>query len=297
MNIKIIGISIAAFIGIIVLGSVLMPILDDATATTDTFTNEGLFYLKEVDADSDTVVLAWDHTKPYVIAVNDVETALPQTVSFGAVSIIMADTWAVRYIPGSSLDLFGDAGGIITTGNVANETDLTITLSGGVASFSTTELTQSYTTAYHISDNGPYVMKTAADEAYVNGDSLIYCTGRTNIAGGQKNINVTGDIDDGITATIIYPHGWTTSNVVITSEEVSTHIDLYKFSQVSFDMTDGNATATPTYSQVIVPYEVTAERSEHFTPGQNAIFAAMPVMIILAILLGVVALVIRSRMD
>ena len=75
MDNKLVVISIAAVIGIIVLGSVLMPILDDATATTDTFTNEGYFYLEKYDESTD-ITLEWTYSAPTTMTVNDQDIEL-----------------------------------------------------------------------------------------------------------------------------------------------------------------------------------------------------------------------------
>lgn len=304
MNTKLIGISIAAVVGIIVLGSVLMPILDDATATTDTYTNEGLFYLKKIDTSADTVTISWDYTDPAVLTVNGNAVDLPLSGSI-LYSPIDGDDWAIRCGHTESDTTFN---GLYTTGAVtfalstSDEKNMNIVLDSGTATVTigTDEYEYTYTECYHIDTDGSYVMKKSTDYVYLNGDSEIYCIGRSTWTGGNVNIRVDGNIDDGINITPINREGYTVSDEVYDYTEVNEHEDLYSFKGLSFVVTD---TASPpkthaiTYSQVIVPAEVTAERSVHFTDGQNAILGAIPIMIIVAILLGVIALVVRSRME
>ena len=154
-----------------------------------------------------------------------------------------------------------------------------------------------------IADSGDYVMKKMDKDAYVHGDSPIFGYGRTYARSYNYTSELKGSVDDGITGeyypeTTITATGWTISDVTLNSVEDSSHKDLYKISTMTYEITgEGIQPYTAVFSQYIVPAEITAERSVHFTDGQNAIFAAIPVMIILAVLLGVVALVIRSRMD
>ena len=60
MDMKIVGITVAILVSITVLAGVLMPVLDDATATTDTFTNEGYFYMQKISAE-DTETYTFDY--------------------------------------------------------------------------------------------------------------------------------------------------------------------------------------------------------------------------------------------
>ena len=42
MDMKIVGVSVAVLVSLVVLAGVLMPILDDATTVNEKFTNEGI---------------------------------------------------------------------------------------------------------------------------------------------------------------------------------------------------------------------------------------------------------------
>ena len=292
MNTKIIAISLAAFIGIIVLGSVLMPIMKESTATEDTFVNDGIIGMNKYGTD-ESITLFWDHTKPTMVSINGVEVAAPQT----NVTVSTGYDWLVRFSAGAITFFYTTN----VAASVADGTDLTVTMANGSVTATNTAATPvTVTTTYDglfviaTGSDYDYVMKDPAKKVYLNGDSEIVGSGMSAVGGvGGFGYTITGSINDGLTVDQF--RGTTTTNTepVITSEEVSDHLDLYQFDKFTFKANDTDLT----WNQVIVPHEVTAERAEHFTPGQIAIFDAIPIMIIAAILLGVVALVIRSRTE
>lgn len=296
MDNRIVMISIAAVIGIIVLGSVLMPILDDATTTEETFTNNGLWRMKEIENGD---VWSYSKTGP-VITLNDVEQT--GITSDGGTNWILGDTWCVR-TNGNARGATISGSSIASISATAGEVNITFT---GVTGTATQDLP-----GYGVDNKGDFTLKGYDGTAYLNGDSPIFATGQTTIDGYQFMVHVEGNINDGVTFTAFPQRNSTEMNdIVITNAAinytaVNGYEDLYSFVSATCDIafTTGsddtltNYSGPITYSSVVVPYEVSAERSVHFTAGQNAIFAAIPVMIILAVLLGVVALVIRSRMD
>lgn len=293
MNNKIVAISIAAVIGIVVLGSVLMPILDDATATTDKFTNDGIIRMTKYD-DTASISVFWDHTKPHQITVNSIDIELPYAssgefvlTSAGSASFLIrysstsATTGACAYVDASNNVAATTAGG----------TDLTVTISAGSVSATngTNTASGSYTGyLFMVSQDGDYVMKSATQLAYLNGDSEVYGIGRTKIGSPTYSIVIEGSINDGWTASVVQTSGPTLSDVTGVYSEVNDHLDLYSFDKITLIATASGTDYDVTYNQVIVPHEVSAERSVHFSGGQNAIFAAIPVMIILARLLQAV---------
>ena len=312
MDNKLVVISIAAVIGIIVLGSVLMPILNDATAKEDKFTNDGYFTYNAVTDDTDDT-FTWDPSDPQKLTMGDKVIDMATIITGnGNLTIIGSDNFTCRYYQNNTV-----AGGLQVYGvggyksyNPANENaTVTINVTNTTMAFDGTT-DKSYTMGNRgfvidFDGDGALTLKYSDEAAYVMDDSEIYLCGTTFVTGSGTNDFVGvfgyGSIDDGVTLSSFY--GNTGDNTVsfgtptITYTEDPNHIDLYQISKVDFALTQNSATVDATYSYFVVPTEVTAERSVHFTDGQNAIFAAMPVLIILAILLGVVALVIRSRMD
>lgn len=299
MNNKIVAISIAAVIGIIVLGSVLMPIMNDATAKDGTFTNDGIIRASELSGDTDSTIV-WDHTAPNKLTVNGETIEIPSTGAY-PVSVAFSDTWMFRMVVGTSISLFTSAAESASlTASTTNGYDMSIVFSTGsvVATANNVSKTNTINGGLMIDPAGDYVLKYASESGYILNDSVVYAAGYTYDGIGSSNaLNIfTYTVDDGVTILSTYPPGITHVDT-INSTPVNDYKSLTKLDSITMEIASGGITGTVTYNQIFVPAEVTAEKSVHFTDGQNAIFAAIPVMIILAVLLGVVALVIRSRMD
>lgn len=300
---KIIATTIGVTIAIITLAAVLMPVLQDSMATSDTFRNNGNYFMTEWESTStDTYTLAWDHTDPLKVSVNSetITVGIPQFYMF---SLICADNWLVRYETNESgtsvsVSYGGSENYAVISATTTAATDITIVLNGGTATFTVGEtvVTRSYTTAYAIDTSGPYVMKKANDAAYMNGDSMIYIVGNSSWYGASARVKISGTIDDGFNIEVVNHNTWTVSDVVTTAPADNKYIDLYKFDKIDFTVNmDPSGTHDLTYSQVIVPYEVTAERAVHFDPAEIGILAAIPIMIIVAILLMAVSIINKGR--
>ena len=302
MEMKIVGVTLAAFVSLVVLAAVLVPILDDATTVNEMFTNVGYYDMSYTE--DDAVSVAWDHTAPHQVTVNNEIVALPESPQ-NALTIVCGDGWLIRYT-GTAFQLYLNASSN-RSASVNDGTDATFVASGGSATFTSTAesnntATVSYTSMYYVNSDGIYVMKQSDKPAYVKGDSLMYGQGRSylNNVGGTVMLRVDGTIDDGVTVTNIYPNAnYEFSDVTINKTPVTGFKDLYQVDTLTFTATNISTTATDdvTYSYFIVPAEVTAERSVHFTDNMNELLGVIPVLVIVAILLGVVALVIRSKLD
>jgi hypothetical protein len=314
MEMKIVGITVAILVSITLLAGVLMPVLDDATATTDTFSNDGYFTYDAINDDTD-LTITWAVATPGAVTVGDKTITMPSGA--GNWTIVGSTNFTMRYYSGSSatgLQCYGSAGYL--SANDVNAVSATITINSTSMVFSRTgtDGTTVTSTTFPMGNHGFVVngegkgaltLKYSDQAAYVLNDSDIYLCGTTFVTGSGTNDFVGvfgyGSIDDGVTLSSFY--GNTGQNTVsfgtptITYTEDPDHIDLYQISKVDFALTQNAATVDATYSYFVVPTEVTAERSVHFTDNENAIFAVIPVLVIIAILVGVVALVLRSRMD
>ena len=304
MDMKIVGVVVAAFVSITVLAAVLMPILDDATDTEDTFTNDGLYHMTKYGTDTE-IEMIWSYEKPNVITVNDVDIPIDsmnihRTVLFG-------DSGGARVLANNSgCQILFSTG--TSAASVSDEGVLTVTCSSGTMTAVIEKTGQSpattnvgsYTDLYCISTDGPYVMKSPNKNVYIKGDSEVHGFGVTNVTGaGNLVLDVVGTIDDGVTVTSISNAGASTtfSTPTITATPDSNYKDLYSLEKITFVATASGNDTNVTYSYFLVPYEVTAEKAEHLTTGQIELLDVIPILVIVAILLGVIALVIRSRLD
>lgn len=313
---KLIAGIVAAAIAIIVLAGVLMPALSNATTTETTFTNEGWFRMSQYDTTTDHVI-SWTYEKPNIITVDNEDVTIGYNISNGQCTVIANTVWLLRYNtdsdgnPSSVVFLYGSSGTKAAT--VQDEQTATITLTGGSASVSvgTYTGTHSYDTVYVPDNDGQFTMKKSDKIAYINGDSPIYGFGLTRIKinGGVMGspgagFAFIGSYDDGITGSVWRSSNDTTvSDCVCVASEDTTHLDLYKFDKITAtathtDTVDEQTVTTDTeltYNMVIVPYQVTSERAVHLTDSMNVILNVIPIIIIVAVLFGVVAVFILRR--
>ena len=301
MEMKIVGITVAILVSITVLAGVLMPVLDDATAKTDTYVNKGYFYVDSIDGD-DSINY---HYENGVLTINGVEVPAPSDSTYPeGITIFFTEHISVRMDNGlirikgqvnqgcSAIDLTATSGSI--TGTYTYGSGPTTS----TASWTYTKFVGMVTT------DTDRVMSQPVPQ-YVHSDSLIDTTGFTRAANINEYyvISVSGTIDDGVTVNL-YTQGAgspvtlvTVSDAKINYTPVEGHDDLYLVDNITFTLTKDSASDNVTYSIYTVPAEVTADRTDPMSDNEIAILAAVPIMIIVAILLGVIALIIRSRMD
>lgn len=311
MGIKnMVGMILSVTVSIICIGAVMMPILTDAATVEDTFVNDGLYRMSQYDTDAE-ITAVWDYTDPYALTVNDDRIELPeQSGSVYLMTIVGATETLLRYgyVSGGyvGVQLFDSSSNSVmlaTTTNIAKNMDIAI--SGGTATFTvegSTSVSVSYSDYIFMADSdGDYVMKYSTDNVYMNGDSQFYGYGRSTVNTAASTVSATcisvaGTIDDGFTVEGMYLTLSSTNNAIISSE-VDNYLDLYSFQGVTFTAVyDNSGTEYETelsYTQIIVPYEVTAERSVHLNSGEIAIITVIPVLMILAVLVSAAYMVIR----
>lgn len=306
MNNKLIPIILTLVVGIILAGSVLMPVLNSATATEKTFDNRdgALFQVEKFDETTE-YSFEWVYTDPTHATVNN------ETVTLSAATVICAtDTFLIRYGQDRTDGYYlQSVGGSLNgaNGSETNKTTFTISVSGGsltatIANEGATPTTKtiSVTEGYGIVANGSYVMKASNQTAYMLADSPIVAMGLTSLDGVWRNMfQITGNVE-GVEVTQISPTPatYTISNVEVNAESSASYIDLYELQSITFDATlisDTTKVHACTYNYFIVPAEVTAELSEHLTPGQIALMGAIPVLVIVALLVVAVGVVARRN--
>ena len=284
MKANILTLAITLTVGIILAGSLLMPVISDATTTEKTFLNKGYYEMTYTEADD--VSMTWDSTDPHKVTVNDVVIDLPATADLpGPINIICGDDWFIRYT-GTGLQFYPSTGSSV---NAGSGVDMTVTASEGTVTITTNAepavtKTAYYTFLYVVSENGAYVMKNTNEAAYVHKDSEIYGIGRSTVTGGYVKIKITGSIDDGFTASEVGSSAYTFGDITVNYTTESEYIDLYRLSSLQFAVTDSSEnTSNLTYSYFIVPASVTSELTNHLSNGEIAILNALPILIIVAL--------------
>ena len=298
---ELIGLVVVGLVGCIMVAG-FIPVLNETVDPDTTFTNDGYFHLNKINAtDNATYTISWDADDSDILTVNGVDISVSSTNggSFLQYSIFASETDMIRVgtTDGTGVTL---AWVQIRGGQIAYATTSTLfnaTIANGTltATFGENDTrTATYTTAYIIDETGTgsYVMKKSNESAYMLADSIIYSVGFTHpavyrVEGTIENVTVT-NLQSGDTEVTI-------SNEQIHKSVVSGYNGLYAFDNVTFDATISGVTTTNTYSYVIVPYEVTAEKTIHADSATASMIALLPLILIMGIVLMFVGAILVRR--
>ena len=295
-------------VGIILAGSLLMPVLADATTTKRTFTNDGAFYV-EVDP-SDTYTIKYDKaTESGIVYINDDVL----DVDFSTGYTIFAIDNAILRLQSNDYTLQYKGDGNYITGLI--KVDLTISNGavtgkyqiGANPGVDVTWPTTTYTTAFVASPTPQeYVMTEYNSDTKINNDDNIIAFGQTYLSTSEDPkwalINITGNIKDGVTVDVLDSTtgdaltGATVADLSVNATKADGYKTLYDLTSITFNVTYDGATTAVTYSAYVVPATVTAELSQHLDAGEIALLNALPVIVIIGLVLaGVGAIFMRNR--
>lgn len=290
MDNKYIGLIIGLVVGVLLIGSLLVPTINDATITEQKFDNTAgaLGRVSIIDEESD-YTFSWNPGSSSI----EVNGQTIDMINNETIICKSADSM-VRYTNGY-FQYWSDA--LTTIGGPAQAFVLDIT--NGVMTISGDDIstiTKDVVGGFILSDTGDYVLKSPTQKAYMNSDSPIVAMGVTtmtgNINAALSIVGTMGDID--ITTTYPANVNFTFENVVVDSTAVSGYNDLYTLQKITFVANDGTNTTDCTYSYFIVPAEVTAELADHLSAGEIAMIAVIPVLMIASLLIFAVRFVTRD---
>lgn len=292
MDNKLIGTIMAVVVGVITIGSLLVPVIEDTTATTGDLENDGYFHMTKYDTTED-VTIEWDHENPTVITVNGTDYS-PNTPTNKWVSLAIGDDWYFRYADGSSIQYIQMTyGGIeYISASTSAATDITVVCSEGTATATIytdgtagTTKTAEYTELYVISgDTGDYVMKDSDESVYMASDSEFVALGSTALGSGRCVLRIDGTIEDGATVTVIGSSydDTTTSDITVNTTDLDEYIG-YSLSTITFTVNANDTDYDATYSYFIVPSEVTLELREHMGEEAINLIEVLPVLLIVGL--------------
>lgn len=295
MKTNVLTLIITLVVGVILAGALLMPVINDATKTDETFTNVGNY----VEDAAETYVITWDGTD---LKVNDSVVTLPES---GQTPIVSLDGFAILYKNNAN---------IVTTAlgyTVCTSVEFTAeegTLSGSyVAGGNTNTVNVSYTDIQVLVSekttstysNAPKVKE--GDAISMNG---VYTFNDSAGSSHPLRWSFTGTVGGDCEVVTIsgVASQYEFSNAKINYVAVDGFEGLYTIESISFDVaythptTPGvTANFTITNTNMIGPAETTAELTDHLTTGQIALISAIPIMVIVALLLGAVSFVTRRE--
>lgn len=301
---RIVALVVGASVMVLIFSALLVPIINDATTTEKTFTNDGYFKMTKYSSDSE-IIIDWDYATPENIKIND------DTFTFES-----GTSLTFAFVENAGVRIFYNLSGVqmllpigTMAADVADSETMHIEFTNGTVTATISKEgaadivnTATYTSdIFCISNDGGYVMKKSDKPAYVLNDTEFIGLGVTNITGaGAKTILVKGSIEDGATATIVTTSGTaaTLTDPVLTSASVAGYVDLYQLDKITFKgQVEGSADTNITYSYFVVPAEVTAELAVHPDSATNALLSAIPIIAMIGIVLAVVGVAIVGRND
>ncbi len=306
---KLIQYAVMVAVGVLLFASLLVPMINEATATTDTLKNTGYYTMDKVESDAE-FILTWDYTEPNKIDIDGVKIDLTNAgltpgksyTVFGSDNFVIRLTWGgLPYCQCFTPAAFYQAS--ITTNSV-----FTATVSNGEITIVSTD--PNYTTpttidltdkAYCINPNGDgaYVMKKDTESVYIETNTdIVVLDGITALSESAVGIYADGTINGDLNAVVF--RGDTTYDVTFSdwtydTSNVSGYIDLVNLEKVVFTATQNNTDYTVTYSYFIVPAEVTAEKAIHADDSTRAIIGVIPVIVIVGLIAGIVGVVAIRR--
>lgn len=302
---------IGAVIAVVLFAALLVPVIDSATATEDTYHNDGLFSAVPLDENS-SHTLTFDYATPNVLTIDGEDMDMSFSSPYSSATVIFSNDWFMRFVPNTGVVLYKcgtSSSQAIKGATASSEISVTVTIASGSASFVYSDET---TITYDVAgdgliitpDEGTYVMKTASSTAFVNGNSIVYGVGRTDRALGTSgtsfNVISMASVDEGVTPLYYSPqYVWGNDNSVAYTTS-ATHEDLYSLSGFTFNLVtdgDGGPVNHPvTYNQIFVPYEVTAERTAHLTAAELSLVGIIPILVLAGVLVAI-AYVVGSRAE
>lgn len=304
MENRIVGALIVVAVAIIALGAVLMPVITDVTAKTDTFQNDSLFFVDSVPQGTTITYEFVDGT----LYVNDQPVIVSgQSPYEGGVSILFTEHIVIRSQGDNLLRIRG-----IYNHNVS---ELSITVSDSTivgtavrgGGDGTIDINWEYTSFYGIV---PFETNRAMvyAPAYVNPDSVINITGLSRVAEYDNYyvVEVHGSIEDGFTALIYNQNtgeamGHISTEVTPIYSPVNNYNGVYLLDSLEIVLTRTIQetgvveTAELTFTIFTAPYEVVGDRAEPLADSYSNLIYTIPVMLIISILLLAVGLFVRSR--
>ena len=302
---KFIEAAVLAAVGVLVFASLLIPVVNEATATTDTFTNDGYFKLTKYP-ETEKITIDWDYETPKIVTINDVNYdfssyTVPLTFAF-------TENVGVRiFWNQSGVQVMRDIGTMAA--DVAESETLNVIFENGTVTATLSKVgaddvinTTTYDTPiYCISNTGDYVMKKSNELAYMLNDTEFIGLGITSITGGgAKSLLVKGTIEDGATVTNITTSGTavTFTDPIIASNTVGGYVNLNQLDKITFKgQVAGNPDTNITYSYFVVPEIVTAEKAIHADDSTRDVLAILPLILIVGLVMGLVGYAVYSRIE
>lgn len=297
MDVKAFPALIVGVVVALVLAGAVLPVFAETTSATDTFINKGRYYVTTEIEEEVTITMDYDID-------NNVRSWYIDNVLLTYDNLTGPEYVSKPTVAGTDNYVFRTDGRYRGLNSSTGSSDYTLTV------------TNEHITKGDFVGNAPlfiastektgYIMRYSPDtDMYLLGDSKIIGAGYTDVkisddSNSSAVITINGNIDDGVTVTTFNTnYTFTVSNIVVNANEVNGYEDLYKFQSVTFDVTYNDGTndyVTPcTYSMVVLPSEVTAEKSVHPDGPLSVMLNVLPLLAIAGLVTGAVVWFIHRK--
>ena len=265
--------AIGAVVAIILMGSLLVPVLDDLVDdhTQTYYNNTGGSPLKYAMNED-------DHLVTYT-ANGTTLTVDEETYTIGSTYIYAISDTVIILASTNGISIFNGSTQVLSTSKIY---DVSVEYSEGTATitYGTTTVTGTYAWLYIADPAGDHILTTVSDS------STVYFNSFEELATAQKLSGYQAVLFDGA-ATY---NGSEATYAATTAEQSGTNGTI-SYMTGKLSITSGGTTVTPTY--------VIAKESVSYTDDagnqMGALLAPLPILIIIAILLGAVGLVAKNR--
>jgi len=285
MKTNVLTLIITLVVGTILAGALLAPVIADATKTTEVITNDGP-RMSPLGEDTITVTYSADNWK-----IND------RDLGFGSFPITQG-TIMIFGQTGSNRAglLYISENGEYVRNNVVRNGEYTWIYDGANKTVTSTAIVNDHT---YTSSN------TYLEEIYYNdpnGDYTWFGAKPTNAyipenwdrfnAWSNEALHFYSIIGDTITVDGSIAGEGTTAT--LTTEDVPEYVGIKNITSYTLNIEGQDPITCRGY---ILPYQMTAELTDHLTPGQIALMNAIPVMVIVALLMAAIGAIALRRAD
>lgn len=294
---------ITLVVGIILAGSLLMPVINSYSDDTKTIENEGSFFATP-DGEDHTIIF----TNQDYATVDGVNVEYPEGFGTGTqknATVMVGNDWMLVLENGYALLVIAGPNNSYSQEDLGTD-GLTATISGTTVSITIASREKTLTDLqYYLAPEGDWVL---CYNPYIKADTPLF----GGIFGRGTNSDnhgyhcyevISGDITSGfdfeICRSIIFKNPDTLVKVENSTYEISTETvatDLLKLNTITQNVTfSDNSTATVVISYLLAPATITYTNPADI--NQDALLSAIPIMVIVALLILTVGAIAYRRAD
>lgn len=285
MDNRYIGLIIGLVVGIIMIGSLMVPVLSAQTSETKIIENEGARYSLYEVGDTHTITFTADS-----MITDGVAQPLPDTSEYGSATVLYG-TGIFRYHSDGNIRFWGVLSGSDVNRSLGSAVNVTITIdeSGTALATSSDESViprEFSNTVMYANPAGNYALSY---NPYVVEDSTIYGCGNTVIEDTTYTMSWTGTVE-GITVSWVYPPDQEIGTIEYNTTSIATNLLKVDSIVIPIESAGGDAT----YTYFFAPYEVEYDNPEYIGSDNASLVLVIPVIFIVSLVIFAVRFINRD---